>query len=386
MKDKQAVAVYGAIFALAASTNVVAQTNQAHLTDIGMFYVGGSVKPDATQHTEQALVHYFKSNAAAKTPVIMYPGLGLSSYIYISTPDGRQGWAQQFAKNGHAAYVYDPVNTGPSGLPVDAFRGESPASVTTWNINQIWPRWGFGDARDQPYENVRFPIKDVDQFYASWPPRLAAGGMGGGMGATGEAPAMAGMGGGMGMAAANAEESDDSGDDEDAPVMGARGGMGMGAQAAEAPAPGAGQQRAGSNADVDALVSLLEKTGPAVLMPHSMGGTTVFQLAGERPDLVKGIVVIEPVGCPRSAEQVADWAGKVPFLAVYGDYVDSRSQTGRRDACRETAKLVNAAGGNGAMLELTEEGVFGNTHLMMQDNNSEDIGARIIAWIDANID
>lgn len=326
-----------------------AKDSEVHLTDVGMFYVGGGIDDDASYHTGQALVHYFASNADSKTPVVLYPGLGLTSYIYISTPDGRAGWAQQFAKAGHTAYVYDPVNTGPSGIPTDA-------SITTWNANQIWPRWGFGDARDEPYENVRFPVEHMDQFYASWAARAGGGGMGGGAGG--------GMGGG--------------------------GGMGMGAAAAPAVTDeqvqaAAARGRAAAGPDVAALIALLEKTGPAVLIPHSMGGTTVFQVANERPDLVAGIVVIEPVGCPRSAEQVAAWADR-PFLGVYGDYVDSRGQTGRRDACRETAKLVNEAGGAGAMLELTEEGVFGNTHLLMQDDNSEDIAARIIAWIDENVD
>ena len=311
-----------ALAACGPSTTIAAEP---HLEDVGMFYVGGRMQEGATQHTGQALVHYFRSNAEPKTPVVLYPGLGLTSYIYISTPDGRQGWAQQFAKAGHAAYVYDPVNTGPSGIPAEPFRADPPASIATWNANQIWPRWGFGDSRDHPYENVRFPVEHMDQFYASWASRLG-GGMGG----------------------------------------------------------GAGRGRAGSGPDVAALTELLEKTGPAVLVPHSMGGTTVFQVANQRPELVAGIIVIEPVGCPRSAEQIEAWSDK-PFLGVYGDYVDSRGQTGRRDACRETARLVGEAGGTGEMLELTEQGVFGNTHLLMQDDNSEDIAARIIDWIDANV-
>lgn len=352
------------VLLIAACTNALGEDREAHLTDVGMFYVAGSIAEDAAQHADQALVHYFKSNVSTGTPVIMYPGLGLSSYIYISTPDGRQGWAQQFAKSGHPAYVYDPVDTGPSGFPASAFHGETPASITSWNANQIWPRWGFGESRDKPYENVRFPIEYMDQFYASWPPRIAAGGMGGG--------AAGGMGGGamgMGMGAAPAEGGEAA----------AAGGRAAGAM-------GGAQQRGGSSKDVVALIELLEKTGPAVLMPHSMGGTTVFDVASKRPDLVKGIIVIEPVGCPRTAEQITAWSSDVPFLGVYGDYVDERGQTGRRDACRETAKNVNAAGGNGTMLELTKEGVFGNTHLLMQDNNSADIAARIIAWIDTNVD
>lgn len=316
--------------ALAACATAVNKDDN-YLTDVGMFYVGGGIAEGASEHSNQALVHYFKAGGTAGVPVIMYPGLGLSSYIYISTPDGRQGWAQQFATSGHATYVYDPVDTGPSGFPASAFRGDTPASVSTWDVNQIWPRWGFGERRDQPYENVRFPVEQIDQFYASWPPRLASGNSGGMSAAAG------------------------------------------------------GQQFVSSSKDVAALVALLEKTGPAVLMPHSMGGTTVFEVAASRPDLVKGLVAIEPVGCPRSNDAVANWTS-VPFLAVYGDYVDERGQTSRRDACNKTVQLINDAGGNGSMIELTKEGVFGNTHLMMQDNNSAAIAARILAWIDTSVD
>jgi hypothetical protein len=48
--------------------------------------------------------------------------------------------------------------------------------------------------------------------------------------------------------------------------------------------------------------------------------------------------------------------------------------------------LLNEAGGNGTMLELTEIGVFGNTHMLMQDNNSAEIAASIITWVNENID
>ena len=355
----------------------IAVSEDRHLSDVGMFYVGGSLEDGATQYTGQALVHYFKSDGDQGVPVVFYPGLGLSSYIYVSTPDGRQGWAQQFALSGHPSYVYDPVNTGPSGMPVAAFRGDAPAFVSTWNINQIWRRWGFGDSRDTPYEDVRFPVEHIDQFYASWPPRLAAAGMGtaaaGGMGAP---QAASGMGDVMGAGQAMA-------------AMGRRGGMGgqeapLGAQGDTPAGMGGGQgqgSRGGGGPDTAAVIELLSRTGSAVLVPHSMGGATMFQVAARRPELVQGIVVIEPVGCPRNGEQVEPWAKSVPFLAVYGDYLESRGQTGRLEACRETARLVNEAGGTGSMLELTSEGIHGNTHLLMQDDNSADIAGRIIAWI-----
>lgn len=304
----------------------------ANLTEVGMFFVGGSVKEGAKSHTEQALVHFFVSDAAPGVPVILYPGLGLSSIIYITTPDGREGWAQQFARSGHAAYVYDPVNTGPSGLPTSG-----PANLATWDVDEVWPRFGLGSERDKPYDDTRFPTDYADQFYASWPSRVSNGLPG--------RPS------------------------------------GEGARRGQPPA----RVMAGSAVDEAALIQLVEKTGPAVLVPHSMGGTTVFRLAKSRPDLVKGIVVVEPLGCPTSAEEIEPWKDR-PFLAVYGDYIESRNQTGRLNACRETVRLLNEAGGNGTMLELTETGVFGNTHMLMQDNNSAEIAASIITWVNENID
>lgn len=169
---------------------------------------------------------------------------------------------------------------------------------------------------------------EIDQFYASWPPRVSlaqGGGRGGGRGAGGADTATAG-------------------------------------------------------GDLAALEALLERIGPALVVPHSMGGQVAFALARQRPELFHALVVIEPVGCPRTAEQVAPIAD-LPFLAVYGDYIESRGQAGRLEACRETARLIREAGGRADVLSLPDEGVRGNTHLLMQDDNSLEIADRIVAWI-----
>ena len=255
------------------------------LREMGMFYVGGEVRDTAgfEQHVGQALVHYLAPETDRPgPPVVMYPGLGLSSYIYLSTPDGREGWAQAFARRGFSAYIYDPVSTGPSGFAVGPFRSaDEPApGVNTWNIGQVWRRWGFGDAPGEPYADARFPTDHMDQFYASWPPRV--GGGGGGRG---------GAGGG--------------------------GAMGAGGQAAGGGPPPVES----NNPNVLALEGLLQRTGPAVLMPHSAGGPVIFNTARRNPDLVSAIVVLEPTGCPTAAEDVEPIA-HIPFLAVYGDYAE----------------------------------------------------------------
>ena len=47
-----------------------------------------------------------------------------------------------------------------------------------------------------------------------------------------------------------------------------------------------------------ALSALLRKTGPAILITHSAGGPHGWAAADDHPDLVKGIVALEPQGPP----------------------------------------------------------------------------------------
>lgn len=50
----------------------------------------------------------------------------------------------------------------------------------------------------------------------------------------------------------------------------------------------------GAGEIVAALVALLEKTGPAVLVGHSIGGGLSFKVAEERPALVRAVVALAP--------------------------------------------------------------------------------------------
>ena len=70
-----------------------------------------------TQIIEQAPVHYLippEDKRRGNLPVVMAPGMGLTSYLYLATPDGRDGWAQIFAKAGHPVYVFDDPNNASS--------------------------------------------------------------------------------------------------------------------------------------------------------------------------------------------------------------------------------------------------------------------------------
>jgi pimeloyl-ACP methyl ester carboxylesterase len=45
-------------------------------------------------------------------------------------------------------------------------------------------------------------------------------------------------------------------------------------------------------------VALLDKIGPAILMAHSQAGIYAFGIANDRPNLVKGMIMVEAAGSP----------------------------------------------------------------------------------------
>lgn len=95
--------------------------------------------------------------AQRRSPValILIPGGGLSSWSYASTPDGRDGWAQLFARAGIPAYLVSP----PSGRRQQAGR---------WNQESVWPLWGIGPEFGVPYPNSQFPVAAIGQLQASF--------------------------------------------------------------------------------------------------------------------------------------------------------------------------------------------------------------------------
>ena len=71
------------------------------------------------------------------------------------------------------------------------------------------------------------------------------------------------------------------------------------------------------------------------------------------------------------------------MLGVYGDYIDSRNQGGRKEATEAAAVLFEQYGGTGDVISLPDDHeVHGNTHLMMQDDNNDFIADLIMDWLD----
>lgn len=142
------------------------------LTEIGMFSAGGTVtepvegdydpttnwmdanRPGNTAHVDHANVLYMTPANDNGNPIVFLHGYGQSRMGWLTTPDGRDGWAQMFLRSGHAAYLVDQPGRGEAGAAVtmtqdgflDAWSAESkdykPAIRPGTPISALagWPR------------------------------------------------------------------------------------------------------------------------------------------------------------------------------------------------------------------------------------------------------
>ena len=306
------------------------------------------------------------------SPVVMIPGLGLSAYLYLTTPDERAGWAELFAARDFRSHVFEPSNTTASGV------GAGAVELSTWEPGEIWPRWGFGSAPGRPHDDVRFPVDAIDQFLASIPGRASA------RVDSSAAPSASAMGGST-MAGSATDRAGRASMDETPQTMQAAGSgrpVANGGARETGAASDAGRARSGrgSSGDRLALEALLDDVGPAVVIAHSMGGQTAIDLTRANPSKVRALVLIEPVGCPSSDEDI-DGLGETPVYALYGDYIDERNQGGRLESCRATVAGLSQRGVPATLRSLPEENIHGNTHLLMQDDNSADLAEAVVEWI-----
>lgn len=151
----------------------------------------------------------------------------------------------------------------------------------------------------------------------------------------------------------------------------------------------------------DALAAVCERTGPAILVTHSMGGG-VGWFARQKTDTIRAIVSYEPgsnfpfpegeVPAPMDsaagplvpvAVPLEDFRKltRIPIVIYYGDYIPSEPSTNpgqdqwrvRLDMARLWADSVNRHGGQARVVHLPEIGITGNTHFPFSDLNNVQI-------------
>jgi pimeloyl-ACP methyl ester carboxylesterase len=156
---------------------------------------------------------------------------------------------------------------------------------------------------------------------------------------------------------------------------------------------------------------LLDRIGPAVLMAHSLGGPAGWLIADARPDLVKALVEIEPIGPPFAEHPqlglTLDY-GLTTAPLSYDPPVDDPAELGGQP--RRLPNLagipiayvsapaspfvhfhdamvdfLKEAGCDVTSLKLAEQGVEGNGHAMMLEANNVEALEPIAGWIEATV-
>jgi pimeloyl-ACP methyl ester carboxylesterase len=342
----------------------------------GYFFTGGKYSTVNGKQvlTGQLYVEY--QIPAGKThpyPIVMIHGLWQSGTNFTGAPDGREGWAQFFLRQGYAVYVVDQP-----GRARSAYTGD------------VYPAQGQPDLDDVQRRFVapeRYNLWPQAHLHTQWP----------GKGAPGD------------------------------PVFD---------QFYASQLPSISDLNAATRLTRDAAVALLDKIGPSIVMTHSQSGAFGWPIADARPNLVKAIIAAEPSGPPffnvdiapapewfrDSAMQQRRWGitgvplsysppvsevsqlaierqdkpdgpdmvrcwlqkspphqlpnlQKIPILILTAE----ASYHAPYDHC--TVKFLEQAGVHPTFTRLADAGIRGNGHMMMLEKNSAEIATLISQWI-----
>ena len=313
----------------------------------GSFFIGGEkveqtrgelgdLGPGGHITVNQMYVRYMVPQGGdANVPVVMVHGATLTGKSWETTPDGRMGWDEYFVRKGHPVYVPDQVGRGRSGFNQAVFNDVRAGSAPAANL----PRWlRFSD--EVVWPNFRFGAKPDAPFADSQFPVTAV----------------------------------DELSKQGVPDV-SFGGV---------PNP---------NPTLKALSDLASQLNGAVLMGHSQSGPFPLAAALLNPAVAKGLVLVEPGGCPANYtdEQIKTLA-TLPILVVFGDHRDTPTGIGIRpswqlsfEGCQALIDRLKNAGGQAQMLSPAETGVRGNSHMIMQDKNNLQIADLILKWIDERV-
>jgi pimeloyl-ACP methyl ester carboxylesterase len=306
-------------------------------------------------------------------PIVMVHGGTMSGVNFTGTPDGREGWAQYFVRQGYAVYVVDQPGRGRSGY--------LPAT--------------YGPARNVESTNsrARFVAQEKSKLWpqaalhTQWP---------------------------------GSGESDDPAAQQ---VM-----------ASQLPAIESFEKQQFLNRD--ALIALFERIGPGILMVHSQAGAFAWPVADARPNLIKAILAIEPNGPPAHGVEFVgapSWFKEGPVSLAYGitsvplSYMpavksaselafvrDEKADDPGKIVCWKqktparqlpnlqkmpilvltaeasyhapydhcTVRYLEQAGVKPTAIRLVDSGIRGNSHVMMLEKNNKEIAAVIANWLE----
>jgi hypothetical protein len=338
-----------AVSALLLAVAGVTMADSLLLKEQGSFFVGGrTIFTDALTGSttgflgsgintgnitvDQMYVQYqVPEGADSHVPVVMVHGCCLSSKSYETTPDGRMGWNEYFLRKHRAVYLPDQVSRARSGFDSTIYNeiklGKRPPSdmpeIRTATHEIAWLGFRFGPSAGKAFPDEQFPVEAFEEFGKQVIPDLNGG-----------LPAV--------------------------------------------------------NPTWTNLSGLAIKLKGAILMGHSESGFFPEQTALINPTDIKAVITIE-TACPAlNSQQIANLA-KIPTLVVFGDHLGDVPSSPikwqeRFDTCQQFVQQVKAAGGDATMMHLPKYGQFGNSHMLMQDKNSNKVADLILKWIDEHVE
>jgi pimeloyl-ACP methyl ester carboxylesterase len=372
--------------ALGASTPLAAQTGTTpsaagaadeaplDLAEWSFFWVGverAEIPRGTVINGKQMYVEYqIPARVRHPYPIVLVHGGGGQGTDWMTTPDGRPGWSTLLVQEGYKVYVVDRPGHGRSPFHPD-LNGPFPQQNIT--LDQI-----SGMFTPQRAKRPDPTGLGLAKLHNQWPGT-------GEVGAADLAQLVASQGGSY---VSNIELTHTAWRERGA--------------------------------------ELLDKIGPAIIMTHSAGGPFGYLVAEVRPNLVKGIVVVEGAGAPfGQGPQSSRW-GITTIPMTYDPPVKDPSELKSKEMPppepgvgpyriqeEPARKLRNlqgipivlvtseasfaSPGAPGALaflkqagctaeeLRLAQHGVHGNGHMMMVEKNNREVLQPILDWMDKNV-
>lgn len=327
--------------------------DQSHVGSKSYFYIDGDVvgAPGSLHMCNQMFVEaLFPKTQTHPYPIVMFHGAGQTNMNWLMTPDGRMGWADYFVAQGYSVYLCEQPSRGRSA----------------YHMEDNGPR-------------IYHSLESLQRFMSN----------------TGTWPQSCRHTQWPGTGSLDMKNETDR--------------QFIASQVEYLPSNEMSQRLV-----LDCGSRLLDQIGPAILLTHSQAGPFGWLLADARPELVKGIVALEPSGPPFSTDlssPVAKSYGIADLPLTYDppimDKADIRLQLLTSDAqelksgwvfadpapklvhlCgipiwvivsessyhaeydHLTSYVLRQCGVEHEFIRLEEAGIFGNGHMMMIEKNN----------------
>ena len=277
------------------------------------------VDPNGDYHAGQMYVQHVKlKQPAARYPLLMWHTGGITGASWETKPDGRPGWMQFFLRRGHDVYVSDAVERGRATF--SRFPEIYRSEPIYRDKKDAWEIFRIGMPGSYSSNPAARKAHDGQLFPLSAFDTLQ-----------------------MQMAPRWATNGD---------------------------------------ATQAAYNALVQRVCPCVIMAHGQAGHFAFYAALANPDKVKAIVAVEPAFAPKPGHPDLPKLKGTPHLFVWGDYLTTNPNWVEHLAeLKPYYEALKAAEVPAEWLDLPEAGIKGNTHMIMMDSNSDQVAARIQAWL-----